>query len=208
MAAINLNTIKNIPFHFQVIIAALPPLILIVAFVFLIYIPKDKEIKELNVQLTELNAEIAEGEEKVKRIDELIAENKILKERLAELRKQLPEEKEVSVLLKQISELGLKSGLNIILWKPEPRKTDPEGLYVEIPVKVEVMTDYHQLGAFFSHISRLQRLVNISDIKLDVNTDSEGDAQIYAKFMARTFASVSPEEQAAIAAAAAAAAKK
>ncbi|MBL7031772.1 MAG: type 4a pilus biogenesis protein PilO [Nitrospira sp.] len=208
MAAINLNTIKNIPFHFQVIIAALPPLILIVAFVFLIYIPKDKEIKELNVQLTELNAEIAEGEEKVKRLDELIAENKILKERLAELRKQLPEEKEVSVLLKQISELGLKSGLNIILWKPEPRKTDPEGLYVEIPVKVEVMTDYHQLGAFFSHISRLQRLVNISDIKLDVNTDSEGDAQIYAKFMARTFASVSPEEQAAIAAAAAAAAKK
>lgn len=201
MAAINLNTItnnlKNIPFHFQVIISALPPLILIVAFVFLIYMPKDEEIDGLNVQLTTLTAEIAEGEEKIKRLDALIAENKILKERLAELRKQLPQEKEVSVLLKQISGLGLKSGLDIILWKPEPRKTDPEGLYVEIPVAVEVITGYHQLGAFFSHISRLQRLVNISDIKLDVKKSSLGDDRITAKFTARTFASAEPSGRAA-----------
>ena len=189
MATINLNTIKNIPFHFQVIIAVLPPLILIVAFVFMVYIPKDKEIDELGVKLAKLNIEIAAGEEKVKRLDALIAENKILKERLMELRKQLPKEKEVSVLLKQISELGLKSGLGIILWKPEPKKTDPEGLYVEIPVTVEVMTGYHQLGAFFSHISRLQRLVNISDIRFDVKKDTSGQTRIYAKFMARTFAS-------------------
>jgi type IV pilus assembly protein PilO len=114
---------------------------------------------------------------------------------LAELRKQLPKEKEVSVLLKQISALGLKSGLGIILWKPEPRKTDPEGLYVEIPVKVEVMTGYHQLGAFFSHISRLPRLVNISDIKLDVKKETRGNTYIYASFMARTFASVEPSAE-------------
>lgn len=196
---INLNTIKNIPFHFQVIIAVLPPVILIVAFVFLIYMPKSEEIDGLNLKMAQLSAEIAQSEEKVKRLDALIAENKILKERLAELRKQLPKEKEVSVLLKQISELGLKSGLGIILWKPEPRKTDPEGLYVEIPVSVEVTTGYHQLGAFFSHISRLPRLVNISDIKLDVKKEPQGTSRIYAKFMARTFASVEPAGEPAVA---------
>lgn len=195
MAAINLNTIKNIPFHFQVIISVLPSLILVVAFIFLIYMPNGQEIDGLNLKVKTLNAEIADSEEKIKRLDALIAENKILKERLAKLRKQLPQEKEVSVLLKQISELGLRSGLDIILWKPEPRKTDPEGLYVEIPVTVEVMTDYHQLGAFFSHISRLQRLVNISDIKLDVKKESRGDTSIYARFKARTFASVDMEAQ-------------
>ncbi len=199
MAAINLNTIKNIPFHFQVIISVLPPLILVVAFVFLIYIPNSQEIDGLNLKIKTLDVEIADSEEKIKRLDALIAENKVLKERLEELRKQLPQEKEVSVLLKQISELGLKSGLDIILWKPEPRKTDPEGLYVEIPVTVEVMTDYHQLGAFFSHISRLQRLVNISDIKLDVKKVSRGDTRIYAGFKARTFASVDMEVQTGVA---------
>ena len=192
MADINLNTLKNMPFHFQVIIAALPPVILIVAFVFMVYMPKNQEIDALNLKLKTLTAEIVDSEEKVKKLDELIAENKILKERLTELRKQLPQEKEVSVLLKQISELGLRSGLGIILWKPAPKKPDPEGLYVEIPVAVEVMTGYHQLGAFFSHISRLQRLVNISDIKLDVQKGDRGTARIYAKFMARTFASAEP----------------
>jgi len=194
MAAIdiNLNTMKNIPFRFQVIISVLPPLILIVAFVYFAFIPMKEEVDGLNLKLTQLNTEIAESEEKVKTLDALIAENKILKARLAKLRKQLPQEKEVSVLLKQISELGLKSGLGIILWKPEPRKTDPEGLYVEIPVKVEVTTGYHQLGAFFSHISRLSRLVNISDIKLDVKKETRGNTYIYASFMARTFASVEP----------------
>lgn len=193
MVAVNINTIANdikkIPFHFQVLISAIPPIILIVAFVFLIYLPKDKMIDGLDVKITKMNTEIADAEAKIKKLDALIAENKILKARLVTLRKQLPEEREVSVLLKQISQLGLKSGLNIILWKPEPRKADPEGLYVEIPVKVEVMTDYHQLGAFFSHISRLQRLVNISDIQLNVKQGSRGIARIYAKFMARTFAS-------------------
>jgi len=201
MAAIdiNLNSIKNIPFHYQVIISVLPPLILIVAFVFMVYMPKNQEIDGLNLKLKTLTAEIAESEEKVKRLDALMAENKILKERLTELRKQLPQEKEVSVLLKQISELGLKSGLGIILWKPAPKKTDPEGLYVEIPVAVEVMSGYHQLGAFFSHISRLPRLVNISDIKLDIKKETNGITRIYAKFMARTFASVEPVVEAATA---------
>jgi len=197
MAAINLNTLKNIPFHFQVIISVLPPLILVVVFVFLVYMPKAQEIDGLNLKVNTLNTEIAVSEEKVKRLDALIAENKILKERLAELRQKLPKEKEVSVLLKQISELGLKSGLNIILWKPAPRKEDPEGLYVEIPVMVEVITGYHQLGAFFSHISRLQRLVNISDIKLEVKKAPRGNPRIYAKFMARAFASAEPAGEAA-----------
>jgi len=196
---INLNTIKKMPFHYQVIIAVLPSLILIAAFVYLIYMPKVEDIDGLNLKITQLNVEIVNSEEKVKRLDALIVENKVLKARLAELRKQLPEEKEVSVLLKQISALGLKSGLDIILWKPEPRKTDPEGLYVEIPVKVEVMTGYHQLGAFFSHISRLQRLVNISDIKLDVKKEVRGTPRIYATFIARTFASVEPAVRAAAA---------
>jgi type IV pilus assembly protein PilO len=137
-----------------------------------------------------LRVEVEEAEEKVKRLDALIAENKLLKEKLATLRKQLPQEKEVSVLLKQISELGLRSGLDIILWKPKPKKSNPEGLYVEIPVQVEVKTEYHQLGTFFSHISRLQRLVNISNINLVAKQREKEKFYIDAKFEARTFASV------------------
>jgi type IV pilus assembly protein PilO len=198
--AININKIRNLPVYVQIIIAAAPSVILIALFFFLIYSPKNKEIETLDTKIVQLDKEISIGEQQVRRLDALMAENALLKKKLARLKEQLPEEKEVSVLLKQISELGLRSGLEILLWKPGAKKTQPEGLYVEIPVTVQVLAEYHKLGDFFSHISRLPRLVNISDIRLKVDGKSSevDNGIISADFTARTFASVSEEDAAAM----------
>ncbi len=193
---INLNKIKALPPRVQLIITVIPSLILIVLFFFSIYSPKSKEIRSLNEKITQMDKQIAVDEEQVRKLDDLIVENTLLKKKLAKLKEQLPEEKEVSVLLKQISDLGLTSGLQILLWKPEARKTDPSGLYIEIPVKVEVLAEYHRLGDFLSQISRLPRLVNISDLSLKVKVvkGQEDRGMIGADFTARTFASVGQEE--------------
>ena len=193
-----INKIKTLPMLYQGLIAAVPSIIFIALFIFLIFMPKNDKLDALNNKLDKLDIDIASSEAKIMRLDDLIAENKILKARLAKLKEQLPEEKEVSVLLKQISELGLTSGLEILLWKPQNKKTEPSGLYVEIPVKVEVLAEYHKLGDFYSHISRLPRLVNISDIKLTADTKSAkgkaGSGLINATFTARTFASASQQD--------------
>ena len=187
------NKFRSIPVHFQVLIAALPAVILLIFAVFVIFLPKNKEADSLRVKSADLVKQIARSESKIKKLDELIKENAMLKRELARLKDQLPEEREVSVLLKQISELSLKSGLKVLLWKPGVRSTDPQGLYVEIPVDVEVLTEYHRLGDFFSHISRLPRLVNISNINLR-GKDGEAKGIINAKFTARTFASVKQDD--------------
>lgn len=193
---INFNKLKALPPRVQLIIAVVPSLVLIVLFFFFIYSPKSKEIRVFNEKITQMDKQIAVNEEQVRKLDALIVENTLLKKKLAKLKEQLPEEKEVSVLLKQISDLGLTSGLQILLWKPEARKTDPSGLYIEIPVKVEVLAEYHRLGDFLSQISRLPRLVNIADLSLKVKDvkGQEGRGMIGADFIARTFASASPEE--------------
>ncbi len=190
---LNIKKIKNLPPNIQIIIAALPSLILIVLFFFLIYSPKSKEIKTLNTKISQMDKDIETSEAKVRKLDALIAENKALREKLARLKEQLPEEKEVSVLLKQVSELGLTSGLEILLWRPEAKKSPEANLYIEIPVTVEVLAEYHKLGDFFSHISRLPRLVNISNIVLKIKDKKgqEGRGIISADFTASTFASIS-----------------
>lgn len=191
--------LKNLSPKVQIVIIAAVPVVLIALFIFLFYLPKNKEIKSLDLKIGKLNQEIESSQEKTKILKQLIEENKQLKLKLARLKEQLPEEKEVSELLKQISESGLQSGLEILLWKPEARKTNPEKLYVEIPVSVEVSTGYHNLGLFFSHISRLPRLVNISDLNLSIGKTKKGVESrglINAEFTARTFASVSDEERA------------
>jgi type IV pilus assembly protein PilO len=170
-------------------------LIPVVTFYFLVYSPKTKEIKQLDAKITKLDNEIATAQVKVRRLDELKAEYEKLKLQLAALRQIMPEEEEVSVLLKQISDLGLTSGLVIVLWKPSSRIQDPEGVYVEIPVQVEVLGGYHDLGVFYSHISRLPRIVNISNIKLAVPRQIKVEKQLIdAVFTASTFSAVEQSE--------------
>jgi type IV pilus assembly protein PilO len=189
------NKFRGLPIHFQVLIAALPSVILMIFAIFVIFLPKNEEVNSLLAKSADLDKKIAVGESKIKRLDELIKENAMLKRELARLKEQLPEEREVSMLLKQISELSLQSGLKVLLWKPGPRTVDPQGLYVEIPVDVEVLAEYHRLGDFFSHISRLPRLVNISDIQLR-GKEGSANVTIDAKFTARTFASVKQDDAA------------
>ncbi len=188
----HLNKIKALPLYVQGIISALPSVILIALFIFFIYLPKSTEIETMNAKVVKLSSDIKIAEAKVKRLDALIIENEQLKKKLARLKEQLPEEKEVSVLLRQVSEAGRGAGMEILFWKPEPKKTNPEGLYVEIPVKVEVIAQYHRFGDFLSLVSRLPRLVNISDIVIKnegKGNEAPRDA-ISVTFKARTFASV------------------
>ena len=182
--------IKSMPPYMKIAIKIVPSLAVILLFVLLVYSPKSDEIKKLNASIAKLDNEIASSEVKARRLEELKVENARLKARLAELQEQLPEEKEVSTLLKQISDLGLMSGLEFLLWRPDAKKPDPTGLYVEIPVQVEVEGGYHDLGVFFSHVSQLKRIVNLSNIKLDGFTARSGARIVKASLTASTFSAV------------------
>jgi type IV pilus assembly protein PilO len=186
--AIDLKT-GNMPKYLKIIFIVVPSIIFIILAVTLIFSPKNKQIKKLSASIAKLDNEIKTAEVQVRRLDELRAENARLQAQLEELKEKLPEEKEVSVLLKQISDLGQKSGLIVLLWKPQPRKPDPKEIYIEIPVSMQIVGGYHDLGVFFSHISRIKRIVNISNIKIELATKA-GANLIKGAFIASTFSAV------------------
>lgn len=197
--AINID-LKKIPPYARVIISIIPVVILVVLFFIFVYQPKTKEILSLQGAVAKLDKEISSGEVKIRKLDELVAENTLLKAKLAALQEKLPAEKEVTELLKQISDLGLQSGLEILLWKPGARRSVSGGLYAEIPVQVEVVTAYHSLGDFYSHISRLKRIVNITGLKISAKSkgkSEESKGLNTATFTAVTFVATTSEEQAA-----------
>ncbi|MBI4698985.1 MAG: type 4a pilus biogenesis protein PilO [Nitrospirae bacterium] len=187
--AINLD-IKKMPKAMKIVIAVVPSVLLAILFIFLIYLPKNKEIKGLQAGIVNLTNEIANSEVKARKLDALKTENTRLKARLFELQEQLPEEKEVS------SDLGIQSGLGILLWKPGTKKAGTGGLYVEIPVDVSVMGGYHDLGVFFSHISNIKRIVNLSGIKIAPQKNKTDSMQIKADFTASTFSAVTEADKA------------
>jgi len=186
--------LKNIPLYLKIIIMTVPSLIFVMLFIVFIFLPKNKEINTLRESIINLDNDIASSEIKAKKLDLLKIENERLKIRLAELQEQLPEEKEVSPLLKQISDMGLKSGLEILLWRPGERKQGANNLYIEIPVQMIVVGGYHDLGVFFSKISNIKRIVNITNLKID-SYETKSGSKIKADFIASTFSVITEAEK-------------
>jgi len=77
------------------------------------------------------------------------------------LLKQLPKDTEVPGLLEDITHTGLGSGLEFedIELKSEVVKE----FYVELPIQMKVIGDYHSFGAFVSGVAALPRIVTLHD---------------------------------------------
>ena len=77
------------------------------------------------------------------------------------LLKQLPKDTEVPGLLEDITHTGLGSGLEFesIELKEEAKKE----FYVELPIDISVIGDYHSFGAFVSGVAALPRIVTLHD---------------------------------------------
>ena len=193
MAKIKLD-LNKIPPAVRIILAVVPAIIIIIVALFVFILPKQKEIKEVEMKISSQESEIAKSQSKAEKLPELIAINEDLQKKLNELKKQLPDEKEVTSLLKQVSDFAIQSGLRVDLWRPEKKKTHESGIVYEIPVKVELYGGYHNLGYFFSNITKLNRIVNISNLNLQEITISGSNAMLKINFTATTFSAV-PEEE-------------
>ncbi|MBI5846445.1 MAG: type 4a pilus biogenesis protein PilO [Nitrospirae bacterium] len=188
--------IKTLPSYVKIIVAVLPSIIIALLVLFLVISPKLKQIKVLETQIDKQNNEIAASQAKAAKLDVLKTENERLVKRINELKEQLPDEKEISSLLKQVSDMGIAAGLEIKSWKPSPKKAHPSGIVHEIPVSVDVVGSYHNLGYFLSSLTKLNRIVNISNMKLGSPKKEKSGTSLQVSFTAATFSSVSDAEAA------------
>jgi len=185
---------KRLPSYAKIIISLLPAVILSLVVIIVIVAPKQKEIKALDKKIDEQNNQIASSQAKAAKLDILIRENERLLNRLNELKEQLPEEKEISSLLKQVSDLSIASGLEMKSWRPGAKKTHPSGIVYEIPVSVVVSGTYHDFGNFLSSLTRLNRIVNVTNIQVGSPQLIKGSNVLQISFTASTFSAV-PEAE-------------
>jgi type IV pilus assembly protein PilO len=121
------------------------------------------------------------------------------KAQLAEMEKsfgamlrQLPNKTEVPNLLVDISQTGLAAGLDEQLFQPqgEIRKD----FYAELPIKIRLTGDYHEMGAFASGIAALPRIVTLHDVEIKPETKN-GENLLTLDVVAKTYRYLDDEEQ-------------
>jgi type IV pilus assembly protein PilO len=63
-----------------------------------------------------------------------------------------------------------------------------EQFFIKVPVALTVRGRYHELAKFFYNISRLERAINMEDIKFQVaDRQSDGEVQLAVNVRATTF---------------------
>ena len=84
---------------------------------------------------------------------------------LQEMMKQMPEEKEVPNLLRQISTTA--QGARIKIKYFAPKEVQPEDFYAELPFEIKYAGPYHGLGYFFDGIRNMERIVHVTSFSLE-----------------------------------------
>jgi type IV pilus assembly protein PilO len=166
LSQLNLDAIRNVPASQKAALLFLLVGGMIAGFYFYIAEPKSTTITALETENSKLESEIQTLTIKVKHLDELVAANKQLEIELAKKKERLPPEEEAIMLLKQVSDLGVRLGLDIKLWKPGAQTEDASKLFVKMPVSVEVAGVYHTAALFFDRINRLPRIITVSGLKI------------------------------------------
>jgi type IV pilus assembly protein PilO len=184
-----IDSIKNLTGTQRSLVFLLILLAMAGAFIWFVFIPYNDQISTLNGEISGLNNDINVHRTMVRHLDALKMENQKLEARLTVLKQKFPPEAEVALFLKQVSELGGKTGLNFKLWKPATRTAHSSGLYVEVPVNVEVSGEYHALGIFFDRISQLPRIINWANLKMANAKLVNNTVMIETSFSATAFAS-------------------
>ena len=83
---------------------------------------------------------------------------------LGRLINQLPAKTEVPELLENISKTGIATGLHFRLFKPESEHQHE--FISELPIRISVIGNFHQLGQFVSQIVALSRIVTLHNFKI------------------------------------------
>lgn len=112
-------------------------------------------------------------------LEEYRAQTVQMEESFTELLRQLPSETEVPGLVEDVTETGVGSGLEFTsLDLPEE---EVQEFYIEIPLNLEVVGDYHDFGTFVSGVANLDRIVTLHDFSISARADSFLDMSIVAR---------------------------
>jgi type IV pilus assembly protein PilO len=143
-------------------------LLLAAAYWYTVYQPRAEEIARLEEQIAKTSRTIEKHRSVAAKYEEFRAKVGEVERKLQEALLQLPKRTEIPDLIRQISDLGVRTGLQISLLRPQPEQA--KEFYAEVPITVNVVGPYHAVGQFFDALGQLPRLVSVSNIQMTVKS--------------------------------------
>jgi type IV pilus assembly protein PilO len=158
------NPLMKLPVAGQLGVSAVIAAVIIGAFYFLYWSPAVEQEQQKVQTLNTLREDIRKLEAVAAKLEEFRAKVAERERDLETLRRSLPPEKETPDLMRKVEYLARQSNLNVRRF--QPAATVNKDYYQEWPISIDVEGNYHNLALFFDRVSRLPRLMNVSNVKV------------------------------------------
>ncbi len=184
-----MNEIANL-FNKMSIAARLVALVAVMAVIGIVYFytlrlpvreavaAKQEEIKNLKEKLAE-NQAIANNRARFKE------QVRRLREDLKQAQSLLPSDSDIKGILRQITSLARKSGLDVMVFQPGGEMA--QGFYSRIPITLKLKGSYNDVAVFFDKVGKLKRIMNVHDISLTSPQEKDGKVILNVDCTVTTF---------------------
>ena len=167
---------------------ALVPAILVLvvgAYVYMSYLPGRTLMTQIEGQQQQLQRKLNEVRTVAGNLEKVEARIAELEAQFQVALRQLPDSKELPVLLTDISTLGKNAGLDVTAFNPQGEVA--REFYAEVPIDIEFNGRFHDIAVFLDELSRLPRIVNVGQLELSVGDENAFDTVLQARGQAQTF---------------------
>lgn len=172
----DINAAGSWPTPIKIIAGIIVSLLVVVADVYYVSMPQLDELDVLEKEEEALKTAFESKQKKAINLPDYRAQLEQIESSLGEMLKQMPTKAEVANLLVDISQTGLASGLEFKLFQPsgEIRKE----FYSELPINIQVVGQYEELGLFVSGLASLPRIVTVHNVNIAPTAKADKDAKV------------------------------
>jgi type IV pilus assembly protein PilO len=180
-----LNTITKAPLSQKVAGLGLVVGLITAGNWYLLVDPVQQQIARQQTALRQLEDELIQKQSIANNLAQFKHEKEVLERRLQQALTELPNEANIDELIRSLAEVGNKSGLTINDIAPQPEVR--QSFYASIPIVMAVTGNYHEIAVFLDALSKLARIVNVTNIKMSGPRMASDKLVVSASYVATTF---------------------
>jgi type IV pilus assembly protein PilO len=187
--ALSIDSILKLSTQKKVLILVAILCVIAGLYLYAFFLPQQESLKMAKGELSRLAKELTESKAITRDLQKFKEQVQKLNEELKIALTQLPNEREIPEILKNISSLGKESNLEFTLFRPKPE--EPQQFYAKVPIELVALGSYHNIGIFFDKVSKLPRIINVVDFNMtrakDIRGKSETEILVKTSCMINTY---------------------
>ena len=140
--------------------------------------PNFVKLMELNSREATIKSGMLTMQNEIKFIDEYSKKLDVLKSENRDLKKRLSDSKDIPTLITEFSKIARELDVKLTSIKPLPAPVVAQGEgntrrpYVNIPIEIEAISGFHQMGAFINKLENLDVFLKITSLDIKESEDT------------------------------------